>query len=274
MKLYLWAALVTIVTTVGCERRVAVEAPPVVTPSVPAPTPAQISTERLYVGSGLAGLDQLDPAAVLSPAEMRMLFERAYADSDGASSLLFHEGSTWSAEPVIAFTVSDRTYLVVVHGMDNAPHAAGGFASYFVFADLESAPVESYPFSTISGSWGAQPDVKIALLPGSVPAVLVSGGGTWQGCTIGTLNVVRMTHSGPIASDRFIPVYYDDEPAGWDVSSQVNLVGVELSADGGSLTLQYAGSTSQSGVAQPVSDRRNYLLDGPNTWLDEFPYSC
>lgn len=228
--------------------------------------------EQLYASAEMEGFEKFPSSLILDRSQAFDLLERAYAGSNGVSGFVVVEGVSYSAEPRLAFTYLGKDYLVVAHAEDNAAHVAGGSMSYFVFDSDSGPPAFRLPFLLYTGSWGAEPQIEAVRLSNGEPAAIVSGGGTFQGCTFGGSEIIRFTEAGIVASP-FFPVYHSNDPT-IHPPIQIDLVGIQLSADGTSMALRYLGERDEGGIVSPIYENRTLPLTGSNPWMEDWEYWC
>jgi hypothetical protein len=265
-----WQALAAAALVSGCsgER----ESPRPGNEATAAAPDAFADAGRLFVSPGMEGIEKFPRSMILDRPSAIRLLERAYAGSDAVSGVVLVDGRSYSAEPRLAFTYQGRSYLVVAHGLDEAAHVESGSLSYFVFDSDEGGPLHSLPFVLQGGSFGQEPTIEAVRLANGEPAAIVSGGGTWQGCSNVSSQIIRFAPTGIVASSAF-PRQHANE-SGFGAATEFDLVGAQLSPDGASLTLRYLGDSEYEGDVTPISEVRTLHLSGPNPWVETWEYWC
>lgn len=135
--------------------------------------------------------------------------------------------------------------VLLRHGhVPDGSHAEGGaIAAYYLRAQEGGfALVKAWPEAATSGSFGDLGKWSLSDTFASVPVLVVEGGGTWQGCTIGLTDLVALQPSGP-AAIASITTTFDN--SGMEPESAQSLTGsfADIVRDRG-FTVRYQGTRS------------------------------
>lgn len=255
----------------GCSRVEDAPAHAAETPALPLPDEFA-GAEKLFASGDMEGFEKFPTSLILDRSQAIDLLERAYAGTNGVSGFVMLDGVSYSAEPRLAFTYKGKSFLVVAHEEHNAPHVSAGGMSYFIFESDSGPPSYRLPFMLFTGSWGAEPNIQPVRLSNDEPAAIVSGGGTFQGCTYGGGQIIRFTDTGIVASPYF-PLYNSTE-AFVNPPIEIELAGVQLSEDGTSMALRYLGQRNEENATTPLHENRTLAMSGENPWMEQWPYWC
>ncbi|MCD2324539.1 hypothetical protein LQ953_10990 [Sphingomonas sp. IC-56] len=84
------------------------------------------------------------------------------------------------------------------HNPDAGHSEPGVIAAYYLRAEGERfVLVNSYPDAAVSGSFGNLTRWSVSGAFTDLPVVVVEGGGTWQGCTVGLTDLIELRPIGP-----------------------------------------------------------------------------
>ena len=186
-----------------------------------------------------AVVEKTPPAA---PNDLAAAYRAAFDEAERASGL----------EPVGLVAVGDHLAVIATFTDPEPSHASnGGLSVQYVdrvgdgFRRVGSvAKVETGSFGAIAG-WTMRRDLA------DDPIITVEGGGTWQGCTIAGVNLIRLEPDRPSVVSDFIPIHYQDESGmgdggGWDAT---------LTRAGDGIRVRYAGSLDTTIVYRREGDR-------------------
>lgn len=109
-------------------------------------------------------------------------------------------------------------YALVSDGQGDPSHAGAGALSihYLTRMGDEFERIGAWPDLVISGTFGTPPEwtVRSDLMPS--PALVASGGGTWQGYTCSWADVVELTPERPIVRAEGLHLAFDSAGAKGD----------------------------------------------------------
>lgn len=170
--------------------------------------------------------DKAPPAA---RSDLAAAYRAAFDEVDRAGGL----------EPGGLVPVGDHLAVVATFTDPEPSHASnGGLSVQYVdrigdgFRRVgNAATVETGSFGAIAG-WTTRRDLA------DDPIIAVEGGGTWQGCTLAGINLIRLRTDRPTIVSDFIPTHYQydsgvGEDGGWDAA---------LTRTGDTIRVQYVGS--------------------------------
>ncbi|MBB5711649.1 hypothetical protein [Sphingomonas xinjiangensis] len=84
------------------------------------------------------------------------------------------------------------------HNPDAGHSEPGIIAAYYLRAEGDRfALVNSYPDAAVSGSFGNLTRWSVSGAFTGLPVIVVEGGGTWQGCTVGLTDLIELRPIGP-----------------------------------------------------------------------------
>ena len=135
--------------------------------------------------------------------------------------------------------------VLLRHGhVPEGAHAEGGVvAAYYLRETAGSfALARAFPEAATSGSNGDLGKWSVSMAYSALPVLVVEGGGTWQGCTVGVTDLVELRPTGP-ASLASITTTFDD--SGMEADAPQSLTGsiVDIVRDKG-FTVRYEGTRS------------------------------
>lgn len=135
--------------------------------------------------------------------------------------------------------------VLLRHGhVPDASHAEGGVVAAYYLREQDGgfALARAFPEAATSGSFGDLGKWSVSTEFASVPVLVVEGGGTWQGCTVGMTDLVELRPGGPAAMAS-ITTSFDD--SGMEPDSPQTLTGnfADIVRDR-SFTVRYEGTAS------------------------------
>ena len=121
------------------------------------------------------------------------------------------EGEQVKYRPVALVDVAGTPVLVAQGTVIDAAHVTSGKVATIHFAKGPKAlTVSSKNLKALeSGSSGVIADVTVSRSFGSLPVIVVEGGGTWQGYTCDMVSLLELTPTGSRTLID-IPTYYDE----------------------------------------------------------------
>ncbi|NIJ21413.1 hypothetical protein FHS95_003116 [Sphingomonas naasensis] len=133
--------------------------------------------------------------------------------------------------------------VLLRHGhVPDGSHADGGvIAAYYLRPQNDGfALVKAFPEAATSGSFGDLGKWSVSADFAAVPVLMVEGGGTWQGCTVGLTDLVALQPGGP-ASLASVTTSFDT--SGMSPDSPETLTGsfADIVRDRG-FTVRYEGT--------------------------------
>lgn len=102
--------------------------------------------------------------------------------------------------------------VLLRHGkVPDAGHAEGGVIAAYYLREQDGgfALARAYPEAALSGSFGDLAKWSVSDKFAALPVLVVEGGGTWQGCTVGQTDLIELRPNGP-ASLASIVTTFDD----------------------------------------------------------------
>ena len=135
--------------------------------------------------------------------------------------------------------------VLLRHGkVPDGAHAEGGvIAAYYLREqDGRFALAKAYPEAAMSGSFGDLAKWSVSDKFAALPVLVVEGGGTWQGCTVGQTDLVELRPNGP-ASLASIVTTFDDSGMAQDTPQSLTGSFADIVPDR-SFTVRYAGTVS------------------------------
>ena len=123
-------------------------------------------------------------------------------------------------------------------------HASSGklAAIYLTRTDNGFTVAKKFVPATETGSFGKIGDWSVSKSFGALPVVTVSGGGTWQGCTVSVTTLVELTPDGPKELVT-LPMSYDNGGAVPEGQKPSQISGrIENISPGKSFDVVYFGS--------------------------------
>jgi hypothetical protein len=151
--------------------------------------------------------------------------------------------------------------VLLRHGkIPDAGHAEGGvIAAYYLRAqDGGFALAKAYPEAAVSGSFGDLAKWSVSDKFAALPVLVIEGGGTWQGCTVGQTDLIELRPNGP-ASLASIVTIFDDSGMGQDPSQSLEGSFADIVRDR-SFTVRYKGTGSFAERYVRRGDR--FVLEG------------
>jgi hypothetical protein len=151
--------------------------------------------------------------------------------------------------------------VLLRHGkIPDAGHAEGGvIAAYYLRAqDGGFALAKAYPEAVTSGSFGDLSKWSISDKFAALPVLVVEGGGTWQGCTVGQTDLIELRPNGP-ASLASIVTTFDDGGMTEDTPQSLEGSFADIVRDR-SFTVRYKGTGSFAERYVRRGDR--FVLEG------------
>lgn len=109
-------------------------------------------------------------------------------------------------------------YALISDGKGGGAHVeAGALAIHY----LKRTPsgferTGAWPEFTFGGTFGAPPDWIVRTDLTAAPAIVTTGGGTWQGYTCAVSDVIELAPDRPWVRAQSIPVHYDSSGAALD----------------------------------------------------------
>jgi hypothetical protein len=125
----------------------------------------------------------------------------------------------------------DSAYLIVSGANIDESHAASGTLAV---AQLQSANEKltlRRRWLEVGGgsTWGGAPEFSVSSKIGPNPVIYTEGGGTWQGCTSSSAELIELTKLGPVSVAQF-PVFYGPTK-GAEISGKITNIRQGLSFD-------------------------------------------
>lgn len=100
----------------------------------------------------------------------------------------------------------------------------------------------AWPEFTYGGTFGAPPQWSVRTDLTAAPALLTSGGGTWQGYTCVSSDVIELAPDKPVMRADGIPTHYDSSGAAFDEKDAREMDGALAAAEKGrSFQVRYSG---------------------------------
>lgn len=102
--------------------------------------------------------------------------------------------------------------VLLRHGhVPDGAHAEGGVVAVYYLREADDgfALAKAFPEAVNSGSSGDLGKWSVSTAFSALPVLVVEGGGTWQGCTVGVTDLVELSPTGP-ASLASITTTFDD----------------------------------------------------------------
>lgn len=151
--------------------------------------------------------------------------------------------------------------VLLRHGsVPDAGHSEPGvIAAYYLRAEGDRfALVNSYPDAAVSGSFGNFTRWSVSAAFTGLPVIVVEGGGTWQGCTVGLTDLVELRPIGP-AAIASITTTFDTSGMSEDAGEAYEGAITDVRRDSG-FTVRYKGTDS---FAERYVRRGNrFVLEG------------
>ena len=135
--------------------------------------------------------------------------------------------------------------VLLRHGhVPDAGHAdAGVIAAYYLRAEGDRfALVNSYPDAAMSGSFGDLTRWSVSTAFTGLPTIVVEGGGTWQGCSVGETDLVELRPIGP-ALIANVTTHFDTSGMAEDAGENYQGTITDVRRDSG-FTVRYKGTDS------------------------------
>ncbi|GEM_PF-6885566 len=133
-----------------------------------------------------------------------------------------HEENNFIGEITAVFSIKCDGYLILLTKTEyrQAYHSMEGLLNIYYLQDLQDIGQKSPILIakegfTGNGSWGKLGNVTPFMLKDATPAVLIEGGGTWQGCSVRSIIMVSMLAQGPKVMINAAPSYYENS-TGYD----------------------------------------------------------
>ncbi|MDT8760313.1 hypothetical protein MZO42_16550 [Sphingomonas psychrotolerans] len=135
--------------------------------------------------------------------------------------------------------------VLLRHGhAPDAGHPEGGVVAAYYLREQQGRfeLIKAYPEAAMSGSFGDLAKWSVSDKFAALPVLVVEGGGTWQGCTVGNTDLVELRPNGP-ATLASITTTFDD--SGMEQDAPQSLTG-KLSdvVRDRSFTVRYEGTRS------------------------------
>lgn len=179
---------------------------------------------------------------------------------DGAVRVLVYE------EAGLVPLGGDRYALISSGALEDAGHVDAGALSihYLKYTPAGFERTGAWPEFTWDGSFGNPPtwDARTDLT--TDPAILTTGGGTWQGYSCQWSSLIELTPQAPISRTETIPTGYDSAGASEDPKAvQVMSATVLPDQKGRSFIVRYSGDRPAS-VTYGLQGERYVARTKPN----------
>ena len=187
----------------------------------------------------------LSTAAAAADTQLAEAFRAAFGK--GASVVLKKQGEL---KENVRYSPGDLvdapfgTVLLSPGEVVSPAHASAGklAAIYLTRTDSGFTVAKKFVPATETGSFGKIGDWSVSKSFGALPVVTVSGGGTWQGCTVSVTTLVELTPDGPKELVT-LPMSYDNGGAVPEGQKPSQISGrIENISPGKSFDVVYFGS--------------------------------
>ncbi|TGX53652.1 hypothetical protein E5A73_12590 [Sphingomonas gei] len=151
--------------------------------------------------------------------------------------------------------------VLLRHGhAPDAGHPEGGVIAAYYLREADGGFVlaKAFPEAAMSGSFGDLAKWSVSDKFATLPVLVVEGGGTWQGCTVGDTDLIELRPTGP-ASLASIPTLFDDSGMAQDNPQSLTGSLTDIVRDQ-SFTVRYAGTRSFAERYVRRGDR--FVLEG------------
>lgn len=189
-----------------------------------------------------------------------LCFEEACRDSDAITGFV-----DIRTEFVVRFD-SGRSAVVLStdftqSGANNC-HACSGTSSVVYFDSLqEGKPVSTFIDFTYGTSWGGAPEFELRSGLTPYPAMILRGGGMWQGCGVTTSDIFEITPSGPKARGTFVTAYHAGHLGNFRPGEDEAVIQREIDAESFTSEIKSTDDPSRLRVFYEFGDRKTAIRD-------------